>query len=264
MLIPARVISLVRSPDRRRLVSEQFNAAGIPFSFFDAIDGKSVPQTVLDVMQSCHMRGSYQGMLARDEIATAASHRSVLQEVAAGPDPFVAIFEDDVLLTENTSLFLRSKTLHALPPFDLIKLANKMHLHRLCMPIAKFEGIKVVAPLRAGFLTTCYVVSREGADKFARGLVPLKSPVDNMLRDANIYGLRLLETSPAVVRPSPSLPSLMSMRSQDRSRQRRTLAAWVHKRRFLFERRLRALGSFASAWGLQSIFRIRPMKMMKS
>jgi hypothetical protein len=113
--------------------------------------------------------------------------------------------------------------------------------------------------LRLGFSTLAQVFSRAGARKVLAGLVPLWAPLDNLIyRDAGIVSLRVLEIRPAVVLPRPT-PTMIEGRFEDAAARavRRPLKIELRRKLFIVARRFRAVRSYARAWGLRGLCKLR-------
>ena len=90
-------------------------------------------------------------------------------------------------------------------------------------------------------------------------LVPLWAPLDNLIyRDAGIVGLRVIEIRPAVVLPRPT-PTMIEGRFEDAAARavRRPLKIELRRKLFIVARRFRAVRSYARAWGLRGLCKLR-------
>ena len=92
------VINLPRAEARRRAMYRQFDALGIEFEIFNAIDWRDLGERdwALVDRKSRDMEG--RRPLSDGMVACHLSHRKVLEGVVAGDDELAAIFEDDVTL----------------------------------------------------------------------------------------------------------------------------------------------------------------------
>src|SRR5258707_14620003 len=89
-MISTYVISLERSQDRRTFIRDHLGALGIPFRFFDAIDGRKMTGDTL--MKAAPKGGvDYCGMLTAAEIGGALSHLAVIREIAEGQNEYAAV-----------------------------------------------------------------------------------------------------------------------------------------------------------------------------
>jgi hypothetical protein len=145
--------------------------------------------------------------------------------------------------------------------FDVIRLMTDPEFGRGPSRIVAADAAHAVhAPLRLGFFTLAQVFSRAGGQKVLAGLVPLWAPLDNLIyRDAGIVGLRVLEIRPAVVLQRPT-PTLTEGRFEDAAARavKRPLKIELRRKLFLVARRFRAVRSYARAWGLRGLCKLRP------
>ncbi len=258
-MIPVIVISLLSSTDRRRAVEQSFGRVGVPFSFFDAVDGKTMgPADIAELAPRPYV-DKRDRILTPGEIALAASFRRVLQRFYAGTDPFILIAEDDVVVSLEAADYLDAGLLQSLPNFDVLRLANDPKRdHKPSRVVAVHGRHAVHAPLRPGLFTLAQIFTRDGAQRVIAGMVPLWAPIDNLIyRDLGIVGLRILEVRPAVVLPHDQHSKQSTVdRRFDRVAPRSRLL-FVRRKWFILARRLRTVWSYSRAWGLGALIRLR-------
>lgn len=112
------VINLDRSTGRLAWVQSQFAAAGLTFERFSAVDMNDITP---EAMARITRPRKEDTLWARSEVACFLSHRECWQRIAAGPDAFVAVFEDDIFLSRNAAEFL-DDTLWMPPGVELVKI----------------------------------------------------------------------------------------------------------------------------------------------
>ena len=117
-MLSAHCISLVRRPDRRHAVQEQFAAIDLPVHFVDAVDGQSP-----DVRSSLPPSLS----ISSSEFGCAQSHRRCWQLLLDTTAPWVLVVEDDVRV-EPSFLPAVQAALTCPEPWDLI------HVGYNCQP----------------------------------------------------------------------------------------------------------------------------------
>jgi len=110
--IPKFCISLKRSTERRKLVSEEFNKKGLDVTFFDAIDKNEISLPELSIKKNPrHDTTTRKGILA-----CMISHIRVLQEAKKNKLAQVCIFEDDIVFCDD--FHERIKYIELLKDFD--------------------------------------------------------------------------------------------------------------------------------------------------
>ncbi|MCH7314658.1 glycosyltransferase family 25 protein [Acinetobacter sp. ANC 3882] len=108
------VISLVSAVDRRKHIEEQFDGKGISFDFFDAIEPPQIDLQAEKIGFTLR-----QSDLSRNELACLLSHVSLWHKAVDEKIPAIAIFEDDIHLSDDAELFLKgSDWLN----FDIVKI----------------------------------------------------------------------------------------------------------------------------------------------
>src|SRR6202008_1821591 len=112
---PAYVISLADAADRRRTMTERLAAVGVPFRFFDAVDGRAqrLPETI-DGARVVRTPFETETMLA-----CTASHRLLHRMIAEGDAETVLILEDDATIPED---FVEAVEQALALDFDVFKL----------------------------------------------------------------------------------------------------------------------------------------------
>jgi glycosyl transferase family 25 len=262
-MIPIVVISLRRANDRRDAIKRSFDRLAIPFSFFDAIDARTMSASDIAALAARPYVGHKNRPLSPGEIALVASFRRVLEQFCMGDDPFIGVIEDDATILPEAADYLNAARLSRLPAFDILRLANDPERARgLTRVVATGDRHEVHAPLRTGFFTLGQVFSRAGAQKVLAGTVPLWAPLDNLLyRDAGIVGLRVVEVRPAVVTPNEEHSRQSTLDTQyagpSPANAWRSLAIDTRRKWFLVARRWRAVWSYFHAWGLSGLLRLR-------
>lgn len=96
------VISLKSAEDRKAHIREQFGEKDIPFSFFDAIE----PHSILAQAEKINLT-LCKNDLSQNELACLLSHVSLWQKAIDEKIPAIAIFEDDIHLSQDAELFLK-------------------------------------------------------------------------------------------------------------------------------------------------------------
>ncbi|HEZ3325272.1 TPA: glycosyltransferase family 25 protein [Neisseria meningitidis] len=101
------VISLASAAERRAHIADTFGRHGIPFQFFDAL----MPSEELNRMMAELVPGlAKQHLLSEVEKACFMSHAVLWKQALDEGLPYVAVFEDDVLLGKDAEKFLAEDT----------------------------------------------------------------------------------------------------------------------------------------------------------
>jgi len=88
--------------------------------------------------------------------------------IADGSDPFVCLIEDDISLRSAVIDFLDKETLHALPPFDILRLYSlPWRQKKRAWHHSDIAGHAVVVPIKSSYGTHAQIYSRAGAAKVA-------------------------------------------------------------------------------------------------
>ena len=95
------VISLKSASDRREHIINQFEGKGIPFNFFDAIEPSQITSQAEKIGFTIR-----QGDLTQNELACFLSHFSLWNKIVNENIDYMAIFEDDIYLSDTSEKFL--------------------------------------------------------------------------------------------------------------------------------------------------------------
>lgn len=186
--LPIKVISLVRTPQRR--ASFQRQNPGLAFEFRDAVDGTAmgaadVAATGLFQQGLNYTAGAY---------GIALSHHQLWQEAAAGETPFT-VAEDDAIFRADFAA-AHARVLDALPPawdfvqwgfnFDtalafrlpfglpLVSSFSHNHIRQAVQNFQTQTGPPTVCRLDFSFGLPAYSISPAGARRFLKELFPLR------------------------------------------------------------------------------------------
>ena len=102
------VISLKRSKDRRILIKKELDKLGMPFSFFNAVDGKLLKPSYQKKMSELRFE-AYRNIenlkgkikVRHGEVGCALSHIKIYSHIVKKNIPLTLVLEDDSEINEN-------------------------------------------------------------------------------------------------------------------------------------------------------------------
>jgi glycosyl transferase, family 25 len=196
------LVNLERRPDRLAAMAAQLDRLGLAFERFDAVDAKRVDPAVL---REPFAASGPLGALSPGDMACTYSHIHIWRLIAAGPDPYVAVLEDDVVLSDSAPEFLRDSDW--IPEgVGLVKperYGDRNQLIVIGKPRYAVKG-RILAPLLSRHTGTGgYIISRELAARLAGLEEKIALPVDHLMFNPN--------NSPAFgwIRPWQLLPAIL-------------------------------------------------------
>jgi glycosyl transferase, family 25 len=197
--LPMFVISLPESADRRRCVTDQMGAAGLKFSFLDAVDGRKGDHTLLSRFDARafmirHGRPSVPG-----EAGCYASHYLAWQRCIELDRP-VVILEDDFLLEPDAAERFALAARLALH-FDFLRL--EPFTTKLTRALWSDGEDRVVRFLRIPQCATCYQVTPAAARALVEASARFVYPVDVFIRNQFLHGVPIHGLVPPPVRRVP-------------------------------------------------------------
>ncbi|ENM5756283.1 glycosyltransferase family 25 protein [Vibrio mimicus] len=96
------VVSLLDSSRRINIIN-QFEKLNINFEFVDAVNGRLLPQAIVDSVNNKDVQSRYRRKIGLGEIGCALSHQKIYQAIAESSVDYAIIFEDDIQLSDNIS-----------------------------------------------------------------------------------------------------------------------------------------------------------------
>lgn len=253
-MIPIYVISLATDAERRAHMAAQFDTLGLPFRFLDGVDGRRLSEKSLEQAAPPHRR-RYWSHLTRGEIGCALSHFAAIKTIAAGPDAFGVVLEDDVTICAEFPQFLTELERSPLP-FDVIWLAQSpKKKHRAVLPkVGQLAGRQIRARVYLDYTTAAAIYTREAARRIADTINVIEAPIDHILyRNHNVHGLRVVEAHPYIIEQDMDGPSAI----YDREVKAIGPRAWCSREAIRCSNLVRRWRSFVSAWGPAALLKVR-------
>ncbi|XP_076679552.1 glycosyltransferase 25 family member [Andrena cerasifolii] len=180
------VINLLRRPERRDRMYRLFKELGIRAETVDAVDGRTLNQSVLEDL-GIEMLPEYadpyhERLMTMGEIGCFLSHYSIWNKVIDDGFDSVIILEDDVRFEP----FFRQKLNYILKELEILQLEwDLVYLGRKRLvenAESGVDGSKYLVHAAYSYWTLGYILSAEGARKLVNAM-PLKKlvPVDEYL-----------------------------------------------------------------------------------
>lgn len=99
------VISLINAHDRRKHIHDEFLSKNVSFEFFDAIEPHTLKNTERELVISLDNSD-----LSDNEKSCFMSHFSVWNKAVKYDLSYIAVFEDDIYLSQSSSVLLNTDT----------------------------------------------------------------------------------------------------------------------------------------------------------
>lgn len=198
------VINLDRATDRLQHMQAQMQELGLRFTRVPAVDGRDLDSAQLASLHE-NRESDYGSWLFCETLSEAAcnlSHAKALELIAAGPDEYGVVLEDDAILAKSSVEFLQDSSwipAHtALIKIDKGAVKNVLleHLVDINQDYALYKR------LSSSYMAAGYIISRETARRLAKILQTTPFLVDavyysfecGMARE-----LQVLQLYPAIV-----------------------------------------------------------------
>lgn len=185
------VISLLRSPDRRRNVAHELSGIGRSWEFLDAIDGSkfSPPKCEYDPLKVARLLGFE---LTASEIGCFLSHKKAWQKCVERNCPTL-VFEDDFVANENFHDAL-DIALNRFTSWDILRLqglAETPHIE-----VADFGSSRVVLNHADPIGSTAYIVRPSSASTLLEKSAQIFEPLDHFLEHKRFHRLQTHAVKP--------------------------------------------------------------------
>jgi glycosyl transferase family 25 len=207
---PATIISLSRATDRRAQCASELAAIGLPFEFFDAVEGAELtPIELAAVYDSEANAKGFKRPLSPAEIGCYLSHRAIWRRLAEGDADSALVFEDDLRLLAGAA-----EAIERLNGFDLsdvmVKLDGVDGGGGEGLDIG--GGFRLRQPIIQPPRTTGYVVGREAARRLLVARERFFRPVDIDLKHFWEHRVPILVLAPAIIPHDehPNAPSSLA------------------------------------------------------
>jgi len=196
---PIYVISLKRSAQRREASRRALDAIGLPFTFFDAIDGAKLdPAEVARVYDAELNARQYKRPLSLPEIGCYLSHHALWRRIVEDNLEGAVILEDD--FETDATLAKVVEELGSVPPSGaLVKLFSRKAVPGVT--VASMQGDRrLIAPNRVPGLTLGYALDRTAAEMLLVNALPFSRPLDMDIKHWWEFGLPVLVVDPPPLR----------------------------------------------------------------
>lgn len=199
MAWPVFVISLKRAAQRREASKRALEAIGLPFTFFDAVEGVKLRDSDVARVYDADLNArKYKRPLSRPEIGCYLSHYELWRRIVEDNLEGAVILEDD--FEADDALVKVVEDIGSAPPTGaLVKLFSRKPV--LGATIARLNGERrLVAPNRVPGLTLGYALDRTAAEMLLVNALPFSRPLDMDIKHWWEFGLPVLVVDPPPLR----------------------------------------------------------------
>lgn len=216
-----KVISLKKSFDRRKYISQQLLKLGIPFNFEDAINPKSCSNRILSLFSEKKFKSRYSRGPIIGEIGCALSHHLVLKKfLKLKKNTTLMVLEDDAQIMCTKKELFSAVNIFENSNYDILilgftKCGSEYEDHvNIINPVLSIYKINDKIRLGPRYLHSfCgavgYIVKKKSAKIMSK-----YSPISIVADDWHHYsklGLKIMYSNPMIVRENwTSLPSTMN------------------------------------------------------
>lgn len=207
-MIPVFVISLKDETVRRDKMAQKMAALNLPFTFFDAVDGRGFDVAALRDYAGLKRRLWFGKDLTGGEMGCIYSHRALWQKIIDETIPAALILEDDVILKDDFPAVLQSLLAHPYP-WKMVRFLGSPKVARLRQ--------RRVADLEHGYHLTrlstspggahAYVIKCEAAKILCASMQRIAYPNDTLMGRPWVTGLPVLTVQPGLAIQDLSLDS---------------------------------------------------------
>jgi glycosyl transferase, family 25 len=198
------VINLDAARDRWHAMQRQFAVAGLEPTRHEAVAGHALqPREMAQLYSRARNRAQYHRGLRPGEIGCYASHLSAWQQLIAGHEAHLAVFEDDIEIEPSIGSVLDAIA-RLRGGWDMVKLIGRPDREKVASSVPLPDGRELITYRRVPSRTAAYVISRRGARKLLARHPPFGRPIDIDLRHWWECDLSVLGVLPYPVREGPA------------------------------------------------------------
>jgi glycosyl transferase family 25 len=198
MMWPVYVINMAANTTRMARAASELEHLGIPFTRFEAVDGRALLQDALEQAYDpdANLRRARHPLVG-PEIGCYLSHVALWNQIAAGEAAGGIILEDDFTAADDFAVVL-SAIANDAGNWELAKLFSARVGQKVldCRPLV--AGREIGVPYKVPNTTLGYAIRRDAAARLAACALPISRPIDEDHKHFWELGLRV-----AMVTPSP-------------------------------------------------------------
>ncbi|MCF8496030.1 MAG: glycosyltransferase family 25 protein [Alphaproteobacteria bacterium] len=199
--IPVFVISLSGETSRRESVKTQLGRLGIPFEFFDAVDGRGMDVKTHPAYDGPRRIRCFGKHLTGGELGCLLSHKALYETILENNLDLALILEDDVILEDDFKIVLedaRNKT----DRFDILRfLGSPKVMNRAHRDVFSMAGIyRAVRMPTAPGGAHAYLITHRGARIMLQHLQKNPFPIDTLIGRTWQTGLEVLAVKPGLAK----------------------------------------------------------------
>lgn len=196
MNYPIFVISLASVVERRKFMEQQLNNKGVPFEFFDAIDGRVNDHYLFEKYNSKKRRRQKGNELSRGELGCFASHYLLWEKCIELNTPII-IIEDDAVIYDEFNFFYKNIT-NITKNSDYLRLFVNTGNHPY-LKIGYECNFDIVRYLKGPRATRGYFITPLAAQKFINDANEWVWPVDDYMDMSWIHKVQCRGIMPGII-----------------------------------------------------------------
>lgn len=243
----AMVISMVRAHERRARMVEEFARLGLPFEFWNATDGQSLPPERLEQVDNTARRRAGLRVVSPAEAALWFSYSDLFRDmVENGPD-LTAIFEDDARLSPELPAVLDALTETDIA-FDVAILHRRNRERPYFARHQLVTGHALGRLKYADYGSEGVVFTRAGAAKYLERIPRMFRETDHSITYFWENGLDIFYLDPPVVSHDDSMESQIESQRRLSRKRNRTAFSTISRSWYRAIGRLRTRHERRRAW----------------
>lgn len=197
---PVYVINMANNTNRMMHVTSQLNGLGIPFTRFEAVNGRALTPDQIDAIYDpvANLTRARHPMIG-PELGCYMSHIKLWRTIADGPWNGGIILEDDFSCSSDFSDVLGALATDQ-SEWDLVKLFSARTNQKLKIEHLLCDGRELATPYKVPNTTLGYVIRRNAAKRLANNSLPFSRPVDEDHKHFWEQNLRVKMVTPPPLR----------------------------------------------------------------
>lgn len=223
MTWPVFVINMAGNTVRMTHAASELDRLGIPFTRFEAVDGRALPpEDLARVYDPAANRTRARHPMIGGEIGCYLSHVALWEKIAASDAAGGVILEDDFAAADDLARVLDAVAQDA-GDWEIAKLFSARIGQKLLDARPLVAGREIAVPYKVPNTTLGYAIRREAAARLAACALPVSRPIDEDHKHFWELGLRVAMVAPpplAFGEESTDSGSITATRRRAKSRHR--------------------------------------------
>lgn len=203
------IINLEEAQERRASMLSQIEKSGLQYEFIPAVDGRVLPVNLLSLLKKGHSYAVTPG-----EVGCSLSHLTIYKALAASEDDYALVLEDDILLPDDISKFIKEMEGTISKTTPCVYLLSHVNHYNNKTIFSLSNGRSIHDVYNAAF-SHAYIINKPAARILLDNLFPVWCVADQWPTFAEFGFIRLLGVIPEYISTNVVHESVTTIGNRD-------------------------------------------------